>query len=72
MKMNYNEYKIIRISESGCGAILFGSAPLPVKKIEQVLNEKVKEGWQVVFQIIETKRTLLFWTRESLVVTLGK
>lgn len=70
--MNYNEYKIVRISESGCGAILFGSAPLPVTKIEKVLNEEVKAGWQVVFQIIETKRTLLFWTRESMLLTLGR
>ena len=68
----YSEYKLIRVSESGCSAILFGSAALPVKKIHAVLNENVKEGWQVVFQIVETKRLWLFWTRESLLVTLGR
>jgi len=72
MDRNFNEYKVIRISESGCSAIFFGSANLPLKKIESTLNSASKEGWQVVFQVVENKRTLLLWSRESLVVTLGR
>ena len=68
----YSEYKVVRVSESGCSAILFGSAALPMKKINAVLNENAKEGWQVVFEIVETKRLWLFWARESLLVTLGR
>ena len=30
------------------------------------------EGWQVVFQIIEEKRMMLFWKREAVIVTLGR
>jgi|TARA_B100000315_G_scaffold191945_1_gene182310 hypothetical protein len=30
------------------------------------------EGWQVVFQVIESKRFMLFWTREAVLVTLGR
>jgi hypothetical protein len=72
MADNYKEYKVIRISEGGCSAILFGSANLPLKKINGQLNEAAQEGWQVVFEIVETKRLLLFWSRESLIVTLGR
>ena len=68
----FNEYKVIRISENGCSAILFGSASLPIKKIESAINKEVQEGWQVVFQIIETKRTALLWARESIIVTFGR
>jgi len=70
--MAYTQYKVIQIAEGGCGSLLFGSSKLPLKKIEGTLNEEAKSGWQVVFQIIEQKRLLLLWTRESMVVTLGK
>lgn len=72
MGTNYKEYKVIRVSEGGCSVILFGSANLPLKKINSRLNEEAREGWQVVFQIVETKRLWLFWSRESLIVTLGR
>ena len=72
MDRNFKEYKVVRISESGCSAIFFGSANLPLKKIEKTLNDAAKEGWHVVFQVVENKRTLLLWSRESLVVTFGR
>lgn len=68
----YKEYKIISITEGGCGTLLFGSSGIPVAKMESELNRYVKDGWQVVFQIVENKRFLLFWTRETIIVTLGK
>ncbi|MGM0378027.1 MAG: DUF4177 domain-containing protein [Bacteroidota bacterium] len=68
----YSEYKVIRITESGCSAILWGAATLPLEKINERLNEEAREGWQVVFQLIEKKRTALLWAREALLVTLGR
>ncbi len=68
----FKEYKVLLIAESGISTLLLGSGKLPVKKIETVLNEEVADGWQVVFQVIEKKRFLLFWTREALLVTLGR
>lgn len=70
--MTYSEYKVIQISEGGCSTLLFGSAPIPIDKLQMELNRQVKDGWQVVFQVIEKKRFLLFWTRESVIVTFGK
>ncbi len=71
--MKYSRYKVIEISENSLGIILTGASKLPLKKMQDTLNMEVyKEGWQVVFQVIESKRFLLFWQKESVVITLGK
>ena len=70
--MRFKEYKVIEVMEGGCGTILVGSSKIPVLKMEAALNEAATEGWQVVFQVIEAKRFLLFWTRESIIITLGR
>ena len=68
----FKEYKVMLIAESGISTLLVGSGKLPVKKIETILNVEADDGWQVVFQVIEKKRFLLFWTREALLVTFGR
>ncbi|NLE48467.1 MAG: DUF4177 domain-containing protein [Sandaracinaceae bacterium] len=70
--MAFKEYKVILITEGGCGTILLGSSGLPLEKVEMTLNRYASEGWQVVFQVLERKRYLLFWEREALIVTLGR
>lgn len=70
--MKYKEYKVVFITEGGCGTIFLGSSGLPIQKIEATLNQAAAEGWQVVFQVIEKKRFLLFWQREALLVTFGR
>ena len=66
------EYKVIHVVEGGCGTLLLGSSGVPVKKMETELNKLASSGWEVVFQVIEQKRFLLFWTREAVVITLGR
>ena len=68
----YKEYKIIHVVEGGCGTLLLGSSGLPLKKLEATLNGEAASGWQVVFQVLENKRFWLFWTRETVIVTLGR
>lgn len=70
--MKYSEYKVIEVAEGGCSTILLGGATLPIKKLQEVLNQELKNGWHLVFQVLERKRLLLFWTRESIILTLGK
>lgn len=70
--MAYSQYKVIHIAEGGCGTLLLGASGLPVKKLENRLNEEAAEGWQVVFMVLEQKRFWLFWTREAVLVTLGR
>ena len=52
--------------------LFLGSSKLPVKKIEEVMNEYGKDGWDVSFQVIEKSRMWLFWEREALIVTFVK
>jgi len=68
----YKEYKVEIVVEGGCGTILLGSSGLPIKKLETTLNKAAAEGWQMVFQVIESKRFWLFWTRETIILTLGR
>lgn len=70
--MSFKEYKVIEVVEGGCSTLLFGNANIPIEKMQSMINSFASEGWQVVFQVIETKRFLLFWKRESVIVTLGR
>ncbi len=70
--MAYKEYKIIHVVEGGCGTLLFGASGMPIKKLEDTLNEEAAEGWQMVFMVLEQKRFMLFWTWEAAIVTLGR
>jgi len=70
--MAYKEYKVISISEGALGTIFLGASGLPIKNMEMDLNEAAADGWQVVFQFVEKKRLWLFWSRETVVITLGR
>ena len=54
------------------GTLFLGSSKLPIKKIEEVMNEYGKDGWDVSFQVIEKSRMWLFWEREALIITFVK
>ncbi|MBK6418694.1 MAG: DUF4177 domain-containing protein [Ignavibacteria bacterium] len=68
----YKEYKVVRVNEGGCSTLLFGGASIPEKKLERELNAQASDGWTVVFQITEHSRFLLFFSRESVLVTFGR
>ncbi len=70
--MAYSEYKVIYVTEGGCGTILLGASGLPLKKIETEMNSHAADGWQVVFEVLEQKRFMLFWKREAMIVTFGR
>lgn len=70
--MSYKEYKVLYVAEGGFGTIFLGASGIPIKKMEVALNKEAADGWNVVFQIVEQKRYLLFWTREAIIITLGR
>ena len=72
MNEKFTEYKVIAIAEGGLGTLLLGNSGVPVKKMNTMINEHAAEGWQLVFQIVEEKRFLLFWKRENVIITLGR
>lgn len=70
--MAYREYKVMIVTESGCGTMLLGAAAIPIKALEDTLNREAAQGWQMVFQTVESRRFMLFWSREAVIVTLGR
>jgi hypothetical protein len=70
--MAFREYKVLHVVEGGLGTILLGSSGIPIKRLEVELNKQAADGWQVVFQVLEQKRFWLFWSREAVIVTLGR
>ena len=66
------EYKVISIEEGAIGTLFLGSSKIPLAKMNKVFLDLGQEGWSVDFQLIEQKRMLLFWTRESVIVTLSR
>lgn len=70
--MAYGEYKVEIVTEGGCGTLLLGASAFPADRLERYLTEQAKEGWQLAFMVVETRRFLLFWAREAVIVTLGR
>ncbi len=70
--MSHKEYKVLHVVEGGIGTIFLGASGIPIKKMELLLNKEAADGWNVVFQLIEQKRFFLFWTREAVIITLGR
>ena len=70
--MVYKEYKVIEVSEGALGTIFLGASGMPIKQMEISLNKEATDGWQMVFQVIEKKRLWLFWSRETVIMTLGR
>lgn len=70
--MAFTEYKVVHIAEGGCGTIFLGASGVPLERLEAELNEQAADGWQLVFQTLENKRYMLFWSREAVIVTLGR
>lgn len=70
--MAYKEYKIIVVSEGALGTIFLGASGMPIEKMEIALNKEAADGWQLAFQVIEKKRFWLFWSRETVIITLGR
>ena len=66
------QYKVEFVKEGVLGTLFLGSSKLPIKKIEEVMNEYGNDGWDVSFQVIEKSRMWLFWEREALIITFVK
>ncbi len=65
-------YKIETVSESGLSTILLNSGKIPEKKVETLLNTLSQQGWEMVFMVVEKRRFLLLWERETVIITFAK
>jgi len=66
------EFKVETVSEGGLGTLLFGSSSLPTEALEEVMNTYGAMGYDVAFIVIEKKRFLLFWQRETAIITFSR
>ena len=66
------EFKVEVVTESALSTLFLGSAKMPTQKIENVMNKYGLDGWDVVFQIVEKRRMLLFWNREAMIITFSR
>ena len=67
--MAKKEYKVQIVEEGGCSTLFLGAARFPRKKFERLCNKMALEGWEVVFQVMESRRFLLFFSKEACIVT---
>ncbi len=63
------EYKIETVAEGMLGSMILGASYVSGGKLEKILNERGAEGWELVMQVVEKRRFLLFWTREAVILT---
>ena len=68
----YSEYKVEVIQDGGCSTLLFGSGNIPVDKMQKVLNSYARDGWTLVFEVVERRRFLLFWSRQAVILTFAR
>lgn len=63
------QFKIEVVTEGLLGSLFFGASKLPIAKMEEVMNNYGRQGWDVTFMLIEKKRLWLFWEREAAIIT---
>lgn len=66
------KYAVDIVQEGAIGTLFLGSSYLSEKRIEEVLNNYADQGWFMEFMVIERRRMLLFWERETAIITFSK
>ena len=66
------QFKIEVVTEGILGSLFLGASKLPIEKMEEVMNQYGRQGWEVTFMLIEKKRLLLFWEREAAIITFSR
>lgn len=62
-------YSVELVREGVLGTLFFGASKVNEQKLEKILNKKASEGWVMKFMVIESRRLLLFWSRETVIIT---
>ena len=66
------EYKIVIYREGLLGNIFLAGSKVNPVKFSEFLNKNAEEGWRVVTMERETRRALLFFSREAFLVALER
>lgn len=65
MAQQIYEYKVDVYKEPLLGSLFFGESKVDPEKFERFLNDYARQGWEVVTIERETRRALLFFSREA-------
>ncbi len=66
------EYKIVIYSESMLGSLFLGSSKVDPERFSDFLNRNAEQGWRVVTMERESRRMLLFFSREAFMVVMER
>ena len=66
------QYKVEIIKEGALGTLFLGASKMPIRKMEEVMNQYGADCWNMDFMVIEKHRMLLFWQREAAIITFSK
>lgn len=66
------KYKVELVREGVLGTLFFGASKINEKKLEKIMNEYAGLGWEMKFMVVESRRLLLFWNRETVIITFEK
>ena len=65
-------YSVEQYSEGAIGTILLGGSKFNPAKLSNMINAQAAQGYRMIFQVKEERRMLLFWKRESIIMTFEK
>jgi len=62
-------YEVRLVSQGVLGTLLLGRSRIRAEAVSGVLNEMGSRGYRNTFQVLESRRFLIFWQRETLIIT---
>lgn len=72
LRTRARQYRVEIVVEGVIGTLLLGASKLSPAKLEKVMNRLSSEGWEFEFMAIESRRMLLFWQREAVILTFSR
>lgn len=66
------EYQVVIYQESGLSSLLLGNGKVDPIRFANLLNMHGEDGWEIVTMERESRRMLLFFAREAMVVLMKR
>ncbi len=66
------EYKVVLYREGALGSIFLAGSKVNPLKFSEFLNKNAAQGWKVVTMQRESRRLLLFFSREAFLVVMER
>ncbi len=66
------EYQVIVYQEGLLGSLFFGQSKVDPERYTAFLNDHAKQGWRVITVERESRRMLLFFSREAFLTVMER